>query len=231
MTETLPSEKERERDRSSRTPHEAWNVQILCEDAETGVAARRLLDQALASQNLHATCHIRQWRFEEVRDVTVLEDAVEHALESDLVLVSAHGSCPLPDAVLDFCGGWVPRRAGAACPLVVLFEAGCTGDDASEQFTFSLRRLADRAHVPLYRSLSDAVLVVWDLWFWKQDLPALGPHGGQFPSARTELIPPARAAGESCLSSGRRHAGSGGTERYRRAAPHFQTSRIESNKL
>jgi hypothetical protein len=151
---------------------EAWNVAILCANAAAGVNTCRLFEDTLAALGLRVQCHVRRWQFVELGESSVFEAAVEHALDADLVILAGHDSGPMPEELQAVLAEWLIRCGVEASPLAIAQSYGAPGEEIGVEILAALRRLTDRAHVPLYTNFSDAMLVAWDLWEWKHFLRA-----------------------------------------------------------
>lgn len=119
----------------------AVEAEILYEDFATGLRAHLLLDRVrqCLGHGIQANEHL--WRFDLLREPELLKEAVEEAVQADLVIVSAHGDGVLPEPLKDWAGEWL-LRAGQDVPGVVLaLDSRLQRPAAKPPFVDAFRRL------------------------------------------------------------------------------------------
>lgn len=150
----------------SKTPG-AWNVAIFCADNATGDLAAQQIAAALAAHGLHVRCHLRQWHFELLSELSVFESAVDHAIEADLVIVASPADAVMPAALQAVLTEWLLHSGAEASPLTL----APSRDSLRKPFPHACNRrlgaLVHQVRLPFYRDLCDAVVVAWDVWEWK----------------------------------------------------------------
>ena len=152
--------------RPSKTPG-AWNVAIFCADDATGDLAGQQLAAALAAHGLHVRCHVRQWHFVRLSELTVFESAVDHAIEADLVIVASADDAVMPAALQAVLTEWLLHSGAEASPLTLASSRDTLGKPFPHAGNRRLGAMVLQGRLPLYRELSDAVVVAWDVWEWK----------------------------------------------------------------
>src|ERR1043166_5679342 len=87
-------------------------VQMVYEDAETGLRAKRALESLAGHLELDADFNIGLSRFDLLREKAFRELAAREAEGADILLLSAHGNETLPPGVLAWLEEWLIRNAG-----------------------------------------------------------------------------------------------------------------------
>jgi len=194
----------------------AWNVAIFCADTASGEDARRQLEDTLSALGLRVQCHVRQWRFAELGEPSGFEAAVDHALDADLVVFAGCDTGPITEELQAVLAEWLIRCGVEASPLAIALGCGAPGEEARDEILATLRRLTDRAQVPLYPHFGDAVLVAWDLWEWKHFPWAAVTEETSVHRRIDSLSVGQRHAARRCrrASPSRAHAGTGRTRRH-----------------
>jgi len=202
----------------------SWNVAVFCPGPPAGEHARRRLEQTLATLNLRVQCHFRQWLFSELDGLSEFEAAVDHALEADLVIVSLRGHEPLPDGLHATLAEWLIRSGLDSSPLAITFDDCIVADETCEGLLATLRRLTDRAHLPLRTDFRDAVWAAWDLWQWWH-FPWAAAEAS-LARRRTHSLTGPRGVVERCrrVSPSRARAGTGGTRQHPFTVSHHEPS-------
>jgi hypothetical protein len=143
-------------------------VAILCANTGAGEDAWRELEETLVALGLRVQCHVRRWRFEELRESSAFEVAVDHLRDADLVVLAGSSPGAMPEELRAVLAEWLFRCGAEASPLAIAPNLPAPGEGVRDEFDAALRRLSDRANVPIYATFTDAVVVAWDLWEWKR---------------------------------------------------------------
>jgi hypothetical protein len=194
---------------------EGWNVAVLCAGPAHGESAHQQLEETLAVLGLHVQCHVCQWRFAELGKPSVFEAAVDHALDADLVILAGQHDGPISEELQAVLAVWLVRCGAEASPLTLVLDGSAPNEETRGEFVAALRGVTDRAHLPLYVNLADALLVAWDLWEWKH-FPWVAVAEAAFPTHIHALSLGQHTAVRHGRKKSPSHvrAGTGGTSRH-----------------
>ena len=100
----------------------AFNVVIAYEDFETGKHAKKTYDYL--AEHLGRDCQFSQqmWKFDVLAVPKLRDIAARDAAAADIIIVSAHGTNPLPDEVTSWIQMWLAEGCRAIA-LVALFDS------------------------------------------------------------------------------------------------------------
>jgi hypothetical protein len=130
---------------SDRESNPALNVVIAYEDLETGKRAMKTYEymvQQLGSQCIFAN---QMWKFDVLAVPKLKEIAAKDAAAADIIIVSAHESNELPNAVKAWTELWLTYKTGASA-LVGLFD----GEAAENPIRTYLAEIARRGKMEFF---------------------------------------------------------------------------------
>ena len=130
---------------SDRETSSALNVVIAYEDLETGKRAMKTYEymvQQLGSQCIFAN---QMWKFDVLAVPKLKEIAAKDAAAADIIIVSAHESNELPNAVKAWTELWLTYKTGVSA-LVGLFD----GEAAENPIRTYLAEIARRGKMEFF---------------------------------------------------------------------------------
>ena len=98
-------------------------VQVIYEDREAGLRAKRTLDRLEPFLPAGADLHSRFWRFDLLNEPTLRDEVGNETMKADMVVLSTHGLRGLPEAVNTWLAGWIAQKIDQPAALVVLLHA------------------------------------------------------------------------------------------------------------
>lgn len=125
-------------------------VQMVYEDAETGLRAKRALESLAGHLELDADFNIGLSRFDLLREKAFRELAAREAEGADILLLSAHGNETLPPGVLAWLEEWLIRNAGEPRALVVSLDPDVAGSAEANGILSALQTVAEPAGVDMF---------------------------------------------------------------------------------
>jgi hypothetical protein len=138
-------------------------VELLYEDAQTGLRARHALDGLADALKLEADFHVDLLRLDLLRDPALREAAKEQAACADILLLSAHGWEGLPTFVSGWLTQWMEHDAGRPRALVLSLDAGAGASIAASRLLTSLKAAAGTGGVDVFSHFSDALGSDWTM--------------------------------------------------------------------
>ena len=114
-------------------------VQLVYEDAETGLRARQTLEHLVPGLRNSADLELGLWRFDVLNDPGLRELAKSELAEADILFLSAHGRSNLPAYVRSHLTHWLARRSAEPRALVVSLDAADEASVSAHQLLASLR--------------------------------------------------------------------------------------------
>jgi hypothetical protein len=132
-------------------------VLMVYEDLSTGLRARQAFEQLAQQLEFDTDFRLDLWKFDLLREPTLLERAASEAAKSDIVILSAHGQHELPRTTHMWLEQWLERRSGQPCALVILLDALFSGTAASNRTWEALRAAALTAGMDVFLHPAEAV--------------------------------------------------------------------------
>jgi hypothetical protein len=126
---------------------EGFSAVVAYEDSTTRDRAMQTCDRLVQKFWKDVEFDFSWWRFDFLGDVGIVKAAVNAAVSSDLILVSAHAGRELPGPVQRWIETWLPRRPSGSGVLVAMIG---TGEDRLKGLTpihVYLREVAQRANM------------------------------------------------------------------------------------
>jgi hypothetical protein len=140
----------RQRD-SSWDPKCTFNLVVAYDDVATRNRALQLCDrltkQLLGDFDFKCTW----WKFDQLRDATLRERAVDSAAEANMIILSSHANKELPNSVKTWTETWLARKDQGKRTLLTLI------DGAQQRGSLVLRS----TFVPSFIPLSTRALERW----------------------------------------------------------------------
>jgi hypothetical protein len=130
-------------------PTPALAVQIVYEDKETGLCARRTFEHVVDHFSGEADFEVALWRFDLLQDDTLRQLAARAAAAADIVLIAAHGRERLPEAVSSYVEEWLALKPGVPPALVLSFDASAKNSPVANRILGEWERLTRSAGVEL----------------------------------------------------------------------------------
>jgi hypothetical protein len=121
-------------------------VAVMHHDEPTRALAGLVLQRAAQSVDMRSF-HCAWWSMDELLDSRVLDQAVQSAVEADLIVVSVRVPGELPAGLCVWIDFWLPRRpqgSGALMALIGGQEEPCFDSAPARDY---LRAVARRAHL------------------------------------------------------------------------------------
>jgi hypothetical protein len=129
----------------------ALDVMIVHEDNFTGVRAQHLFNRIMHYLHVSPRLEARFWKFNLLRNRTLMRSAAQAARFSDIVILSTHARQNLPAEAHAWIREWLRIRPDRPCSLVALLDAGETV--AELPLIAELREMLDEASVDFFYSL------------------------------------------------------------------------------
>ncbi|SPE52716.1 hypothetical protein SBV1_1580012 [Verrucomicrobia bacterium] len=142
---------------ASSTDTATLYVQLVYEDAQTGLRARYALDRLADALKLEADFHVELLRFNLLSDPALREAALEQAARADILLVSAHGWGGLPATVSLWLKEWLASDPGRPRALVLSLDVDAGNSAAASRLLESFQAVAASAGVEVFPHFSDAL--------------------------------------------------------------------------
>lgn len=134
--------------------HPILDVQLLYEDTETGLRARRALGQV--QEQLEFKCHLKLWRFDLLREPG-LRELVAHEMETaDLLVISFHGPDSLRGSVGDELEKWINRRCSTPRALVLSQDLKTGSHAGTEELVERIRARAELRAIDIFHHFEPA---------------------------------------------------------------------------
>ena len=130
-------------------------VQLLYEDAETGLRARHALDSLGPTLKQQADLEVDVWRFDALNDPGLRELACCELAEADILFLAAHGQAELPVQVRRHLEHWFAALPPEPRALVVSLDAVHKGSAMASRMLASLRDWATLAEVEVISHFSE----------------------------------------------------------------------------
>ncbi|HWW01551.1 MAG TPA: hypothetical protein VNZ64_17770 [Candidatus Acidoferrum sp.] len=130
-------------------------VLLVYEDFETGLRAREAIDQTVQRLAADADLHVNLWKFELLHEPALYQQAVNEAVEADIVFIAARGHQELPDAVRLWVRQWLALKGGEPCALVRSLDANAANTPTAIKMLESLRTAGRRAGVDVFQHLGN----------------------------------------------------------------------------
>jgi hypothetical protein len=131
-------------------------VAILYEDWGTGLRAKQACDHLAQRVPAEVGFCLDLWRFDLLEEEAWRTQALSAAVDSDLLIVSAHGHRALPSALESWLQDWLVRRPNEPTGLVLSLDLGAKGSAAAQQLLAEWASLAQSAQVDLFLHFGDA---------------------------------------------------------------------------
>jgi hypothetical protein len=133
----------------------ALNVVIVYEDSLTRELATDLWGRVT---NLigEDSIHLGFWKFADLTDVALFPQAVRHAIEADVIIVSVRAATELPRNLYLWVDAWLPRRrlsSGALAALIGIPDQQENHSDRICDYLASVARRASMDFLPRERRL------------------------------------------------------------------------------
>ena len=95
---------------------------VAYEDAACGKRAKSTLERLAPQFGVQCPVNCQMWRFDILQTPQARDDSAAAAGKADLVMVAAHHSSRLPDAVKNWIWTWLPLRGARGGALGLTFE-------------------------------------------------------------------------------------------------------------
>jgi len=118
-----------------------FNVVIAYEDFETGKRAMKTYDYLVQHLGDDCTFKNQMWKFDVLAVPKLREMAVKDAAAADIIVVSAHGSGDLSDAVKAWVDRWIAGERNAIA-LVGLFDTDMYFENPARRYLAETARRA-----------------------------------------------------------------------------------------
>jgi hypothetical protein len=138
------------------------DVLLLYEDATTALRGKQLLDLLAENGTLQADFRLDLWRFDLLGAAVLRHIDPQESLDSDIVVLAAHGQAPLPPAVQSWLQRWFDRNQGEARALISLLDESARHSIAASDTRFFLEGGANRAGITLFSNFVDAAETEFD---------------------------------------------------------------------
>lgn len=161
LTEVLPTTARSQLTSGDDIP--ALYIQMVYEDTATGLRARQALDRLAFNLKLETDFHVDLLRFDFLWEPAFREQALEHAADADILLLSAHGQDGLPLVVSSWLAQWLARELGRPRALVLSFDEDASGSVAANRILASLQAAAQPAGVDVFPHWSQTLGTDWNV--------------------------------------------------------------------
>jgi hypothetical protein len=132
------------------TAKPVMDVAILYEDWGTGLRAKQTCEQVATTVPPEVNLSIDLWRFDLLEEETLRTQALNAALDSDLLFVSAHGHRALPTALSSWLRQWLVQKPNEPTGLVISLDATAKGSPTANQILADWAQLAQAAQVDVF---------------------------------------------------------------------------------
>jgi len=126
-----------------------FNVVIAYEDFETGKKAKKTYDHLIENLGQEYRLNHQMWKFEVLEIRSLREMAAKDAMAADIIILSSHGSHPLPEGVKAWMEEWLSEK-GNALALVALFDSESADPENSRATRAYLAEVAKRGQMELF---------------------------------------------------------------------------------
>lgn len=161
------------------------DVQLLYEDTETGLRARRAV--ARVQEQLDVNCKLALWRFDLLREGALREIVGREMEAADLLVVSFHGANSLRGAVCDYLEKWMDRQRDTPRALVLSQDIQIAGHSGADELVDHLQARAELRAIDLFHHFEPAPVAAVAAPGWeKRWLPDAAFAGKGSDQPRTE---------------------------------------------
>ena len=143
------------RDSDVDGPGSTLRVQLVYEDAETGLRARHALNSIGLGLKNQADFEVDVWRFDALNDPGLRELACCELAEADILFLAAHGQAELPVHVRHHLEHWFAAQPPEPRALVVSLDGIHKGSANARRMLASLRTWATLAEVEVISHFSE----------------------------------------------------------------------------
>jgi len=128
----------------------ALKIVIAYEDFAVALRAREMAGRLVTQLNPGIGITHQVWRFDLLRNAELKEAAVQDAVAADMIILSAHGTAPLPAHVTAWIESWLPQKRNRPAAFVALLDQveELPGDSSSP--CHSLRQIAEAAGMDFF---------------------------------------------------------------------------------
>jgi hypothetical protein len=136
-------------------PKYPFDLVIAYSDLETRDRAMRLHDHLSRQLNDDYDLHCSWWKFDHLADPTLFDQAIDDALDANMIVLSLHAETELPPAARAWIDGWAHRSDHQKCALVTLYAEPSERPESSPVCAF-LRQAARLAHMDFFTNIAEA---------------------------------------------------------------------------
>jgi len=133
----------------AETPY-PLNVLLLYEDVKAGMRAKQLVDQLVEHVNLVVSFRLDLRRFDLLPTDGVRVADADEALQSDILVLAAHGYDDLPPRVWAWLDSWFGSGPQQPRALVMSLDERARNSAIASQIQFFLQAAANRAGVEVF---------------------------------------------------------------------------------
>jgi len=132
-----------------------FKVFVLHEDLVSGIRATGVLGRLSANLEADPDPETELWEFNALRLDELWKQAITHAIEADMIIISTATEAPLPDHVAEWLDSALFLKRGGQPSVVVLLEWQAEPGAESSRRCASVRGLAEKHGVDFLTNAGD----------------------------------------------------------------------------
>lgn len=90
------------------------------------------------------------WKLDHLREPSLLDQAVDDAIQANMIIVSLHAGGTLPHPALQWASAWAPNKAGNKSALVALISGALVAGGPVQGRQAHLQRIARQARMDFF---------------------------------------------------------------------------------
>lgn len=130
---------------------------MVYEDFACGVRAKKAFDGVVHELGSSFNFNCKLWKFDILCLPELKEIAAEDAADADMVLIAAHSTGELPDAVKNWIDTWVARKRPRQRALVSLLDPQETRSSDRDPACTYLHQVSERGHMDFFCACTDSL--------------------------------------------------------------------------
>ena len=137
-------------------PKFPFDLVIAYEDHATRDRAMLLYDRVAQQLLNDYDFQCAWWKLDHLREPSLMEQAVDDAVQANMIIVSLHAGRALPKIAMDWMDAWAPGKVGNKSALVALLSMSGPGNDVAQGRQAYLQQVARRARMDFFLHSIDA---------------------------------------------------------------------------
>ncbi|MBN2507731.1 MAG: hypothetical protein JXQ71_13665 [Verrucomicrobia bacterium] len=137
-------------------PKFPFDLVIAYEDHGTRDRAMLLYDRIAQQLTDDYDFQCAWWKLEHLRDPSLMEQAIEDAVQANMIIVALHDGRSLPKAAADWLDAWAPNKFGNKSALVALLSRPPNAPPCPHGRQAFLQRVARQARMDFFVHCAEA---------------------------------------------------------------------------